>query len=53
MNQWLQSFQYRIRMEWWIFAAAGLIAIVVALITISFQSVKAAMANPVNSLRTE
>jgi ABC-type antimicrobial peptide transport system permease subunit len=53
MNQWLQSFQYRIRMEWWIFAAAGLIAMVIALITISFQSVKAAMANPVAALRNE
>ena len=53
MNWWLQDFAYRISITWWMVAAAGLIAVVVALITISFQSIKAAMANPVESLRTE
>jgi putative ABC transport system permease protein len=53
MNWWLQDFAYRISITWWMVAMAGLIAIGVALITISFQSIKAAMANPVESLRTE
>jgi len=53
MQKWLQTFAYRIDMSWWIFAAAGLIAIVIALITISFQSIKAAVVNPVKSLRSE
>lgn len=53
MNQWLQDFAYRIDMGWWIFMAAGSVAILIAFVTISFQSVKAALANPVKSLRTE
>lgn len=53
MNNWLANYQYRITMSWWIFAMAGVAAIIIALLTISFQSIKAAMANPVNSLRTE
>jgi putative ABC transport system permease protein len=53
MNKWLQDFAYRISMPWWIFFTAGLLAAVIALITISFQAVKAAIANPVKSLRTE
>lgn len=53
MNKWLQEFAYRINMEWWIFAAAGLTALFIALLTVSFQAIKAAMANPVESLRTE
>lgn len=53
MNKWLQSFSYRINISWWMFALAGAIAIAIALITVSFQSIKAAMANPVKSLRTE
>jgi putative ABC transport system permease protein len=52
-NQWLQDFTYRINIEWWMFAAAGIIALVIAFTTISFQAVKAALANPVKSLRTE
>ena len=52
-NQWLQGFAYRISLEWWVFASAGLIAISIALVTISFQAIKAAMANPVKSLRSE
>ncbi len=53
MHNWLQNFAYRINISWWIFLAAGLLAIVIALVTISFQSIKAALANPANSLRTE
>lgn len=53
MNKWLQDFAYRINIQWWVFLLAGFIAVVVAAITISFQSVKAAMANPVKSLRNE
>jgi putative ABC transport system permease protein len=53
MHQWLQDFAYRINISWWIFAAAGILAIVVALATISFQAIKAAFANPVTSLRAE
>lgn len=53
MNSWLQAFAYRINIGWWTFAIAGFLAIVIAFITISFQSVKAALANPVKSLRSE
>ncbi|MCU0354097.1 MAG: ABC transporter permease [Cytophagales bacterium] len=53
MNQWLQGFAYRIDIGWWIFALAGLLALLIALITVSFQAVKAALANPVKSLRSE
>ena len=53
MNKWLQDFAYRIHISWWIFAVAGLIALLIALITVSFQAIKAAIANPVKSLRTE
>jgi ABC-type antimicrobial peptide transport system permease subunit len=53
MNKWLQDYVYRINISWWLFAAGGLVAIVIALATISFQAVKAAIANPVKSLRTE
>lgn len=53
MNNWLRDFAYRINISWWIFAAAGLLAILIALGTISFQAVRAAIANPVKSLRTE
>jgi putative ABC transport system permease protein len=53
MNKWLQSFAYRINISWWVFAMAGLLTIAIALITVSFQAVKAALANPVKSLRTE
>lgn len=52
-HQWLQDFTYRTDISWWVFALAGAIAILVAIITISFQSIKAAVANPVKSLRTE
>ena len=53
MNQWLQDFAYRIDIQWWIFVVAGLAAIVIAFLTVSFQSVKAALANPIKSLRSE
>ncbi|MGN6440155.1 MAG: ABC transporter permease [Agriterribacter sp.] len=53
MSKWLEKFQYRTDMEWWVFALAGSIAIGIALVTVSYQSIKAAMANPVKSLRTE
>jgi len=53
MNRWLQDFAYRITISWWIFIIAGLAALLIALITVSFQAFKAAIANPVKSLRTE
>jgi putative ABC transport system permease protein len=53
MHQWLQDFAYHVDINWWIFVSAGLAAVFIALITISFQSVKAALANPVKSLRSE
>jgi ABC-type antimicrobial peptide transport system permease subunit len=53
MNGWLQDFVYRIQISWWILLLSGLLAVVVALLTIGFKAVKAAVANPVKSLRTE
>jgi putative ABC transport system permease protein len=53
MNKWLQDFAYRIGIDWWVFAVAGGLAVVIALFTVSFQAIKAAVANPVDSLRTE
>lgn len=53
MNKWLQDFAYRINISWWIFVAAGLAALLIALITVSFQAIRAAITNPVKSLRTE
>jgi len=53
MNSWLQDFAYRINISWWMFALAGFIAVLIALLTVSFQAIKAAIANPVKSLRTE
>jgi putative ABC transport system permease protein len=53
MNDWLQDFAYHITISWWVFLAAGCIAVLIALITISFRAIKAASANPVKSLRTE
>jgi len=49
----LQDFTYRINIQWWVFFAAGAVAILIAVITVSFHAVKAAVANPVKSLRTE
>ena len=53
MNRWLEDFAYRIDIAWWVFAAAAVLALVIALFTVSFQALKAAMSNPVKSLRTE
>jgi putative ABC transport system permease protein len=53
MHRWLQNYPFRINLSWWIFLAGGLVSIVIALATVSFQALKAAMANPVNSLRSE
>jgi putative ABC transport system permease protein len=53
MHKWLQSFAYKTKLSWWIFCLAGIIALVIALITVSFQSWKAATKNPVEALRYE
>ena len=53
MNEWLKDYAYRISISWWVFLIAGISAIFIALCTISFQSIKAALANPIKSLRTE
>jgi putative ABC transport system permease protein len=53
MHNWLSDFAYRIAIQWWVFGLAGLLAAIVALVTISFQALKAALANPVESLRSE
>lgn len=53
MNQWLEDFTYRISIDWWVYVLAGAAAIVIALFTISFQSLKAAFVNPVKALRSE
>jgi hypothetical protein len=52
-NKWLQGFEYRVNISWWIFLLAGVLAVIIALATISFQAIKAALANPVKNLRTE
>jgi putative ABC transport system permease protein len=53
MNKWLENYTYRVDVNWWIFLATGLIAIIIALLTVSFQAIRAAIANPVKSLRAE
>ena len=53
MHNWLLGFEYRTQLSWWIFASAGLGAVAITLLTVSYQSIKAALANPVNSLRSE
>jgi putative ABC transport system permease protein len=53
MSRWLQEFAYQTTLSWWIFAVAGFAAFTIALISVSFQAIKAAVANPVNSLRSE
>jgi putative ABC transport system permease protein len=52
-DKWLQDFAYRININWTVFAMAGILAMLIAILTISFQSIKAAIANPIKSLRTE
>jgi putative ABC transport system permease protein len=53
MSSWLQNYQYRADLSWWIFAGTGAAALIITLFTVSFQAIKAAIANPVKSLRTE
>jgi ABC-type antimicrobial peptide transport system permease subunit len=53
MYNWLQDYTYRVRIEWWVFALAGSLSVTIALLTVSYQSIRAAIANPVKSLRTE
>ena len=52
-SKWLQEYAYHIEIQWWVFVAAGISACLIALITVSYQAIKAALANPVKSLRTE
>lgn len=53
MNKWLEDFAYRIQIPWWVFALVGVIAVLIALVTVSFQAIRAAVANPVKSLRSD
>jgi putative ABC transport system permease protein len=53
MSTWLNDYAYKISISWWMFALAGILAILIAVLTISFQAIKAALANPVKSLRSE
>src|SRR5258707_969112 len=53
MNKWLEGFAYKITISWWMFLIAGIVAVLIALITVSFQAIKAAVVNPAKSLRTE
>jgi len=53
MENWLQDFTYRISISWWIFLLAGIVTVIITFLTVSVQAIKAATANPVNSLRTE
>ena len=53
MNKWLMDFAFRISIAWWVFVAAPVAALVIAIVTVSFQAIKAALSNPVNSLRNE
>jgi putative ABC transport system permease protein len=53
MHSWLEKFEYRVNIQWWYFVLAGLIAIVIALVTVSYQAIRAAVSNPVKSLRAD
>ena len=53
MRMWLQNFAYRVGMSWWLFLLAGIVALVIALLTVSFQAIKTAVANPIKTLRYE
>jgi ABC-type antimicrobial peptide transport system permease subunit len=53
MYSWLQDYSYRVEIKWWVFAIAGILSILIAVLTVSYQAIKAAIANPVKSLRTE
>ncbi|MCY1560657.1 hypothetical protein D9M68_978210 [compost metagenome] len=53
MSGWLKDFEYRIDLEWWIFALAGGVSMIIAVLTVSFQAIRAATANPVKALRSD
>ena len=53
MSKWLEDFAFRIELKWWIFVVTGIVALLIALITLSFQAIRAAIANPVKSLKAE
>jgi ABC-type antimicrobial peptide transport system permease subunit len=53
MSKWLGAFSYRIYIQWWVFALAGFLSIIISLMTVSFQAIKAALANPVKSLKAD
>jgi ABC-type antimicrobial peptide transport system permease subunit len=53
MHQWLQDYPYRVAIQWQVFALAGLLSFIISVLTVSYQAIKAAVANPVKSLRTE
>ena len=53
MNKWLQTYSYRVSIEWWVFALTAILSIVIAILTVSYQAIKAAIANPIKSLRSE
>jgi putative ABC transport system permease protein len=53
LSKWLEDFAYRVNISWWIFVVAGALALMIAMLTVSFQAIKAAIANPIKSLRTE
>lgn len=53
MNKWLENFAYRTSIQWWVFVAVGVLAVAIALATVSFQAIRAAVANPVESLKSE
>jgi putative ABC transport system permease protein len=53
MNKWLQTFPYHVSLSWWIFLLTGLVSTIIALLTVSYQAIKAAFANPAQSLRAE
>ncbi len=53
MQRWLEGYAYKVEIEWWMYGTAGLLALMIAIFTVSFQSVRAAMANPVKALRNE
>jgi putative ABC transport system permease protein len=53
MNVWLEDYEYKIKMGWEVFVMSGLLSVIIALLTVSYQSIRAALANPANSLRSE
>jgi putative ABC transport system permease protein len=53
MHNWLSDFAYRISIQWWVFVLAGILAALIAMVTVGYQAIKAAVANPVKSLRSE